>query len=70
MPTIDLTDNEHAAVTGGDPARHRGRQVPPRPAPRTPALGAGQARNAGTEQPPSAQREGEVVSFPRSAAAG
>ena len=37
---------------GGDPARHRGRQVPPRPASRPPALGAGQAH---PNNPPSAQ---------------
>jgi hypothetical protein len=45
MPTIDLTNNEARRSDGGDPARHRGRQVPPRAAPRPAALGAGEARS-------------------------
>jgi hypothetical protein len=54
MPTIDLTYEEYAAGNGGDPARHRARQISACPASRSVALGAGKSRSeGGCETPPA-----------------
>src|SRR5580692_9997352 len=50
MPTIDLTDDELAAVTG-HPAPHRRRQVPPRATPRPAALRLRKARRRAKANP-------------------
>jgi hypothetical protein len=62
MPTIDLPDDELAAVTAAIRRLIRGRQVPPRPAAGSAARGSGEARrgvgpraNSGPEGPAASQ---------------
>jgi hypothetical protein len=50
VPTIDLPRRRAGRGSSGNQARHRGRQVPPRPAPRSVAGGPGEARGGGNCQ--------------------
>ena len=70
MPTIDLTDTEHAALTALIRRAIEEDRFPPRPAPRPAALSAGEARAAADNgggahaAPPATKSTGSFV--PRS----
>jgi hypothetical protein len=68
MPTINLTDDELAAVTAANPAPRRRRQIPPGPAPRSLALRAGKVRRGAEKANPCATAAKGAAASPRHAA--